>query len=487
MVDETIPVLATDLDARPRYHVQPPANWLNDPNGPIQWEGQYHLFYQYNPAGPYHGAIHWGHAVSGDLAHWSHAPIALAPTPGGPDADGCWSGCTIDDNGVPTIMYTGVRKGSDGYTQTQCVAVGTDDLHTWRKAPHNPVIATPPVGLDLVGFRDPCVWQEGDSWWCVLGTGIKDRGGATLLYTSRDLHHWDYVGILYSRDQTLTEPVWTGPMWECPQFFPLGDKHVLLFGVHDGGRLCHTVCAIGTYTNRAFVPESIGRFDLGADYYAPSAMVDDRGRRLVWGWSWEGRSTSAQERAGWAGMLSLPRLLTLRPDGRLGIEPVPELSSLRGRHRSFGPIEVTPTSRDVLRGVQGDCLEIVAVFASGDAARYGLVLRRAPDGEEYTLISYDATARRLTIDRDHASTSTEVHRGIDRGPFELADGEALRLHVFLDRSIVEVYANGRACATERIYPSRADSLGLDLFARGGSVEVISVDVWELDASHGGSD
>jgi len=141
--------LADDLH-RPQYHFLPPANWMNDPNGLIQWRGQYHLFYQHNPGCPCWGTMHWGHAVSENLVHWTDLPIALAPTPGGPDADGCWSGCAVDNDGIPTLIYTGV------FPQRQCIATSTDDLLTWEKHAGNPVIAAPPEGLDVTGFRDPC-------------------------------------------------------------------------------------------------------------------------------------------------------------------------------------------------------------------------------------------------------------------------------------------------------------------------------------------
>src|SRR5688572_12844442 len=121
---------------RPQYHFLPPANWMNDPNGLIQWQGQYHMFYQYNPNGPFHGTIHWGHAISSDLVHWEHLPIALAPTPGGPDEDGCWSGCAVDDGGVPTFIYSGARNR----VERACLATSSDGLLTWEKYPGNPII-----------------------------------------------------------------------------------------------------------------------------------------------------------------------------------------------------------------------------------------------------------------------------------------------------------------------------------------------------------
>ena len=127
---------------RPRYHVLPPSGWLNDPNGFIYHQGVYHLFYQHNPAGGFHADIHWGHAVSPDLARWQHRPIALAPTPDGPDAGGCWSGSAAIVGGRPVLFYSGV------YPQTVCMATGDDDLDTWVKHP-TPLIAAPPPGFIL--------------------------------------------------------------------------------------------------------------------------------------------------------------------------------------------------------------------------------------------------------------------------------------------------------------------------------------------------
>jgi beta-fructofuranosidase len=472
--------IAAAVEQRPLYHFQPPANWMNDPNGLIQWGGWYHLFYQYNPRGPFHGTIHWGHARSRDLVRWEHLPMALTPTPGAPDEAGCYSGCAVDDDGVPTLMYTGVR-GERPYRETQCLATSADGLRTWRPHAGNPMIAAPPDGLDVVGFRDPYVWREGDAWYCVIGSGIRGVGGTVFLYRSADLVHWEYLHPLLQGDQAVTEPVWTGSMWECPQFFPLGEKYVLLISVWDEAKTHYTAYYLGTYRDHIFTPDEVRRFDTGANYYAPAIMRDERGRRLIWGWSWEGRSPEAQRAAGWAGVMSLPRVLTPRDDGGLGVEPAPELQALRRERQRRAALHVTPSSKGLLPDVRGDALEIIAEFdqTSGDARRYGLLVRCAPEQEEYTRVVYDRVEGRLFVDRGRASLDPDVHRGAHGGAFELTAGEPLRLHVYLDRSIVEVYANGRACLTERIYPSRPDSIGVDLFADGGDVTATSVDVWEL--------
>ncbi len=452
---------------RPIYHFLPPSNWLNDPNGLIQWKGRYHLFYQYNPVAARWGAIHWGHAVSADLVYWADLPIALAPTPGAPDQDGCWSGCIVDDNGIPTLIYTGFR----GETQLPCLATSTDDLITWEKHPGNPLIAAPPPGVDVLAFRDHAVWKEGDTWYQLIGAGIKDVGGAALLYRSPDLRAWEYLHPLCVGDLGTT-----GEVWECPDFFPLGDKHVLLISPIP---LRKTLYLIGTYAGRRFTPETSGVVDFGGHFYASQTLRDDRGRRLMWGWLWEGRGEAAQVQAGWAGVMSLPRVLSLLPDGRLGMEPAPELALLRRSHHCWTDLHLDAAAPFVPAGVGGDALELIVEFALGDAAELGVKVRCSPDRREWTSIVYDRERASLAIDRRHASLSDDCQRDACGDRLDLAAGEPLRLHIFLDRSVIEVFANGRACLTGRIYPALADSLEVELFARGGSAEVRSLDIREV--------
>ncbi|MGH2346017.1 MAG: glycoside hydrolase family 32 protein [Chloroflexota bacterium] len=472
------------IQERPRYHFQPNANWMSDPNGPIHWRGQYHLFYQHNPSNPFFGPMCWGHAVSSDLVRWTHLPIALAPTPGDPDADGCWSGCAVDDGGTPTLIYTGVVKDAGyqaSYRQTQCLAVSDDNLLTWRKDPRNPVIPAPPEGDDITvtGFRDPCVWREEGGWACVIGSGVEGVGGHILLYRSPDLRHWNYVGRLYSRSCRETSPVWTGSIFECPQFFALGDRHVLIFAVWDEDRLHHTVAMVGDFDGRAFTPRDMRRLDLGADYYAPSVMRDEQGRHVLWGWSWEARRSRARLTTGWAGMMALPRVLTLRSAGLLGVAPVPELELLRRDHRQWRDLTVAPDAANPLDGVDGDALEILLCLDMGSASSCMLVLRRSPDGEECTIVRYERATGALMVDRERSSLDPAARRGAHGGPIPPGEDGSLTLHVFLDRTIVEVYANGQGCITERIYPTRSDSIGVALEADGGPVTVRSLDIWTV--------
>ena len=460
---------------RPAYHFLPPANWLNDPNGLIQWQGEYHLFYQYNPYGAFHQRIHWGHAVSKDLVHWTHLPVALTPTPGA-DEDGCWSGCAVNDNGTPTLIYTGSRAGD----QRPCLATSTDDLRTWEKWPGNPIIPAPPPDLELIGFRDHSVWKEGDSWYQLVGAGIKGVGGATLLYRSPDLRQWTYLHPLYVGDLSRTTPLWLGSMWECADFFPLGDKHILVVSVWNQEQLHYSTYQTGSYADHRFTPETVHKLDFGDNYfYAPQTMRDDQGRRLIWAWIQEGRSLAAQRAAAWSGAMSLPRVLTLRADGLLGMEPAPELTALRGAHHPFAARDLAPDQPQVLGEVQGDTLEIVAEFDPGDAQQVGLKVRCAPGGEEETFIYYDVATGRLAVDRARSSLDPDVEQGLRDGPLAPAPGEPLTLRVFLDRSIIEVYANGRACLTCRVYPTRPDSQGVAVVVTGGSARLKALDIWAL--------
>ncbi len=323
------------------------------------------------------------------------------------------------------------------------------------------------------------MWNEGGTWYGLIGSGSEGVGGSALLYRTADLRRWDYLGLLYSRPRAATEPVWTGSIWECPQFFPLGDRHVLLCSVWDAHKLHYAVYMTGSYADGRFTPRVLRRFDLGPDFYAPATLRDDTGRRLVWGWSWEARRRLLQRGAGWAGMLSLPRVLTMRPDGLLGIAPAPELTALRRNHCGWTNLRLTPSMGNPLHRVRGDCLEILARIAPGPATTVGLTLRCSPRDEEGTLLHYDGASGHLRLDRDRSSEGQGVQRGVYGGPIPSGPDGLLTLHVFLDRTIVEVYANDCACLTARIYPAREDSVGVALAVQGGDAVVQAIDMWDL--------
>ena len=464
-------LLASDPH-RPQYHFLPPSKWMNDPNGLIQWRGQYHLFYQYNPFAPVWGSIHWGHAMSDDLVHWRDLPIALAPTAGTVDEYGVFSGCAFDADGVPTVLYTGVRKPCGApRTELPCLATSQDDdLVTWQKYAGNPVIAAPPPGFDVLGFRDHGVWREGDTWYQVIGSGIRGVGGTVFLYRSADLVHWEYMHPICVGDRNET-----GDVWECPDLFQLGDRHLLMVSPVP---LRKTLYFLGSFGDHRFEAQHQGVIDDGGYFYAPQSFTDDHRRRILFGWLWEGRDEAAQSAAGWAGVMSLPRVLTSRSDGNLGVQPAPELQSLRGRHTRLENITITPPSTTRV-DLQGATLEILAEFKPSRATQIGLKVRCAPDGSEQTLIVYDPDTGWLSIDREHSSLDPAVEREPHGTILKLEDDENLTLQIFVDCSVIEVYANARACLTTRVYPSRPDSQHVELFASGVSAQLQNLDAWEM--------
>ncbi len=392
--------LFKDDPHRPQYHFLPPAHWLNDPNGLIQWQGAYHLFYQYNPEGAWHHRIHWGHAVSRDLVRWEDWPIALTPPPGHHHQDGCWSGCAVTPHGTPPLFYSGVQP------QVVNIATSADDLLTWQKHPGNPVIATPPPDIDCGGeFRDPFVWQEPDGWTMLMGTRDAATGGVVLLYRSADLVNWEYLHPLLRGDKNQTEPFQTGTMWECPNLVKIGAKHALIvsFQRHETQRLLSTGYFVGQYKNRHFTHTHQGLVDYGPSFYAPQVMTDEQNRQLMWGWLREGRPDAEQRAAGWSGVMSLPRLLSIAPDNALLMSPAPELTALRGEEFRLDNLTLTPDTPNLLAPVRGDSLEILLEVEWRSAAAFGLKLRCTPDAAEQTLISYDVLSQHLTVDTSQAS------------------------------------------------------------------------------------
>ncbi|MFC0216737.1 glycoside hydrolase family 32 protein [Paenibacillus chartarius] len=461
---------------RLRYHLMPPAGWMNDPNGLIVYKGEYHVFYQHNPYEPRHGPMYWGHAKSKDLMRWEHLPIALAPSEEYDSGDcrgyGCWSGSAVDDQGRLTLIYTG---HVDGRTpeEVQCVASSSDGV-TFEKSAHNPVVAAPPETGGF-GFRDPKVWRHEGQWYMVVGYG-KDGLGKALLYASPDLRQWTYAGVAAESDGTM------GNMWECPDLFALGGggEHVLIFSPMNMGDT-KTMYLSGrfNYETGKLDVRYRERLEYGYDFYAPQTFEDERGRRILIGWMniWGARMPE-QER-GWMGTFTLPRELTLAADGTLRMNPVEEAKSLRGAHHAFGMMTMGADTVVPLTGAYGDALEIMAIFRIADSAtrsEFGLQLRCSEDGGQFTEVSYCWPEGKLRMDRSRSGAGELGCSELELAPLP---GGRIVIHLYLDRSSVELFANhGMKTVTNRIYPDPA-SLGLRLFARKGEAVLESLDVWEL--------
>ncbi|MFP3126547.1 glycoside hydrolase family 32 protein [Ectobacillus funiculus] len=459
------------------YHIMAPANWINDPNGLVQYKGEYHVFYQHHPYDENWGPMHWGHVKSKDLVHWEHLPIALAPTEAY-DKDGCFSGSAVDDNGVLTLIYTGniwIDREKDILDQSQCIATSTDGIHFTKEAV-NPVIAKHPEE-GSGHFRDPKVWKHEDHWYMVLGTRKEDTG-KVVLYKSKDLRQWEYLGVLEESDGT------EGYMWECPDFFELGGKHVLLFspqGMAAEGEkyqnLFQTGYIVGdfNYDTLKFSHGEFTELDYGHDFYAVQTLLDDQGRRIAIGWMDMWESPMPTKEHGWAGALTLPRELTLADDGKLAMNPVSELAMLREK-----PIDLSIeaiNNESVHTGIKEELLEIKVEFSLKDvtADEFGLKLRCNEEGTEETIVGFNVKTSKLFIDREKSGSGVS---GIRNSKVEL-QSDTLSLHLYLDRSSVEVFANeGFNVMTSRIYP-QTSSLDFQLYAKNGAVRIKDLKVWKL--------
>jgi beta-fructofuranosidase len=460
---------------RPIYHFSPPENVMNDPNGLCQWQGRYHLFYQFRPEGL--DRVHWGHTVSDDLVHWHDLPPALYPD----REKDCYSGQTLVEPGRVIAIYHGTQSGNS-------IATASDPLLlNWRKHPSNPVIPIVPIDENGFPYRvfDPCIWKEDDGYYALSGTykdgAIRvDCRQVDHLFRSKDLAEWEYLGPLVEGG-FHTEP---GEDGAVPNFWPVGNgKHMLLFFSHKRAGQYY----IGTYdrATHRLTPDCHGRMNYGpltvGSLHAPSATIDDRGRFLAIFNVKEGKVPQ-----GWNDIMTLPRCLSLGRDDMLRIEPAAEVESLRLDHRRVASVEIPANGEVAPEGVRGKAMEIEAVIDPGTAREVGLCVFRAPDRAEQTRVSlFQRKNQRpgtsaLQIDVSAASLRSDVlARTPETGPFTLEEGELLRLRVFIDHSIVEVFANGRQCLTIRAYPEREDSSGVSAFARGGVAKLVSLDAWQM--------
>jgi len=460
---------------RLNYHFMGPASWINDPNGLIYFKGEYHLFYQLHPYSAKNGSKHWGHAKSKDLVYWEHLPIALAPIEDY-ERHGCFSGTAVNNHGIFTLIYTGnVILETGEKKQVQCIATSTDGL-VFTKHRSNPVITDFPKE-GSADFRDPKVWRHQDKWYMAVGSG-KDGKANALLYTSDDLISWDYVGKM-----TESKNSRQGIIWNCPYFFRFGGKDIMLVSpaVHPNSKEAYrTLYMIGNmnYESGKFTQKSDGIIDYGPDFYAPQTLKDEHGRIVLIGWLdmwWNEMPTQAY---GWAGAMSLPRIVSFSSDGTLKFTPLPELQVLRKDHRCLEQIYVKPQDYRLLGNLQGDSLELKAEIDLSDceAEEFGFKVRCSKSGAEKTLVTYNGEKQELIVDRSHTGI---VKSGISKCRLEPTKHNKIKLHIFLDKSSVEIFANGgRVVMSHRIYPNPA-SLGVEVMVRKGSVKFVSIDVWKL--------
>lgn len=451
-VSNAVPKAAAD-PGRPVYHFRPPAQWMNDPNGLIHHRGWYHLFYQHNPYGDDWGNMHWGHARSRDLVRWESLPIALWPSKELGE-EHVFSGCaTLDAREQPVVFYTSIGRGrgADVHAE-QWMAVGSEDLMTWRKHPSNPILTEALHGAQKVyDWRDPFVFRIGRRAFMVCGGNLNHgKGGQAVvrLYEAEngELTRWKDRGVVFEHPDPEVKNI------ECPQLFPLEGSWVLVLSPHR--RVEWFTGAFDPDAGR-FVARRRGLADYGESYYAPQSFADQTGRRVIFGWV-----RGFPEGRGWNGCLTLPRLLSVS-GGVLVQRPAPEVEQLRGvRHR---------LRKEVVHGespweeARGESMEIEAIFERGDATAVGLRLRQSADGKRGVTVRWDG--RRLEVG------------GASMSLFGDLTGGRVEFRVFLDRSCLEVYAAGQ-CLTQ-VIPFEPGDDGVSVFAEGDAARITSLTAWQM--------
>jgi fructan beta-fructosidase len=485
---------------RPQFHFTPAKNWMNDPNGMVFYDGEYHLFYQYNPYGDKWGHMSWGHAVSRDLVRWEHLPVALYEE----NNVMIFSGSAVVDrkntsgfgkDGRPPLVaiYTGHYTNKP--LQNQHIAYSNDRGRTWTKYAGNPVL-----DLGDKDFRDPKVfWHEPTGQWVMVVSWPVHR--KVRFYASANLKDWTHLSDFGPAGST------TG-IWECPDLFPLNvensegaQKWVLIVNVGSGAPAGGSGCQyfVGQFDGTAFVPDKlqtptdsdeVARWaDYAKDFYAAvswSDVPERDGRRLWLGWMSNWEYANDVPTSPWRSAMSIPRTLSLRQgDGGwlLVQRPVKELEGLREQRIELALENLNgPADLSKLNSVTTDLFEVDADLVPSTNAVFHLKLRSG--ATEETVLSIDVTNRSLTLDRTR-SGNVGFHKqfsGTAKAPLRLIDGR-LRLRLFVDTSSVETFVNdGETVQTSLILPSGRERY-LELSVRQGELRRANLNVWKLASAH----
>ncbi len=482
---------------RPRYHFSPPSKWMNDPNGMVFYNRMYHLFYQYYPADIVWGPMHWGHAVSYDMIHWEHLPIALYPDKLGY----IFSGSAVADvqntagfkNGAETPLVAifsyhdpiAEKQGQLDY-QTQGIAYSNDGGHSWLKYAGNPVLKNP----GLKDFRDPkVIWYEpAQAWVMALAAGDK-----ILFYRSSNLKDWTHTGEF---GETYGAH---GGVWECPDLFELPvegsdvSKWVLLVSINPGGPNGGSVTQyfIGDFDGQTFISDypatAILWLDFGTDNYAGvtwSNVPAQDGRRLFLGWmsNWNYAQLVPTER--WRSAMTVPRTLHLglSPQGiRLFSKPVRELEKLRDQKFNFAAAKVMDVLQ--LSGIQLPTYEMFIEFdlQQTTAQAFGVTLFNSKG--EKVKIGYEVASAQFYIDRSAAGKTDFSDNFVEQqwAP-RLSDHAVLKWHLLVDVASVELFADDGATVMTAIFFPHEDFNQINIFSNTGVTMMQSAEAWTLKSS-----
>lgn len=475
---------------RPQFHFSPPQKWMNDPNGMVYYSGEYHLFYQYYPDSTVWGPMHWGHAISKDLVHWEHLPIALFPD----DNGWIFSGSAVVDwqntsglgkNGQPPLIAIFTthnspqeKAGRDDF-QNQCIAYSNDNGRTWEKYEQNPVLKNPGIR----DFRDPKVrWHEASQKW-VMTLAVQDH---IAFYTSADFKNWTHESD-FGKDSGAH-----GGVWECPDLFPLQvegtnqTKWVLLVSINPGGPNggSATQYFIGDFDGKTFTSDhpaaSTRWMDYGRDNYAGVTFADipkEDGRSILIGWMSNWQYATVVPTAVWRSAMTIPRALILQNTDvgiRLASVPVQELEKLRTNEVTLDTQSIE-NQIDLTKQVGFPSTQMEAILevelADNSQARFGLELSNSKS--EHYRLGYDAAKKQFFSDRTQAGKQSFSEFFADKitvAP-RIGTGNTLQLHFFFDRASAEFFADGGLTTITDIYFPNEDFNKIKFYTENGIIKI----------------
>ncbi|HLU21624.1 MAG TPA: glycoside hydrolase family 32 protein [Bacillaceae bacterium] len=477
---------------RPQFHFSPEENWMNDPNGMVYYEGEYHLFYQHNPHGTEWGPMYWGHAISKDMIEWEHRPIALEPD----DLGTIFSGSAVVDWNDTSGFFDGGHGlvaifTHNGEGQKQSIAYSKDKGRTWEKYAGNPVI---PNDADIRDFRDPKVlWHDKtEKWVMALAAGKK-----IMFYGSDNLIDWEFLS-------EFGEGVGAqGGVWECPDLFELpvdGDpnntKWVLQVDIGDGAIAGGSGAQyfIGEFDGISFVsddnPEDINWLDYGADFYAAQSFSDipsEDGRRIMIAWmnNWLYANRIPTEE--WRGVASFPRVIELKTSKKGDIKvfqkPIEELDTITKTELFKIENQVVKASEipNILEDVEADVFQLTAEIVMEEPVNFGFKVRKSEEEGEETVIGYSHSEQELFVKRTQSDDDYFSPYFNGRHTVSIEDENIITIHILVDKSSIEVFAqNGEFVITDLIFPS-GKSKGLEIYVENGEVLINSLEINSLQS------
>lgn len=468
----------TSKEMRPNFHLTAPIGWMNDPNGFSTFRNEYHLFYQYHPYGTYWGPMHWGHVKSKDFVRWEYLPAALAPDETY-DKEGCFSGSALEMNGKHALVYTGVssttnEKKEHKVKQVQCIAFG--DGTDYQKCIKNPLITANDIPNNRYeeDFRDPKIWEEDGTYYMVVASRSEDKNGQIALFSSKDALDWNFVTILAKSNGRY------GRMWECPDFFPLEDKQVLILSPQDmkaEGLEFHNgnnaIYFSGTFDRKTyqFIAKEAKSIDYGLDFYAPQTLKALDGRRIMIAWmkSWD--TNFMPETMDWNGMMTFPRELRLQGD-QLFQNPVEEIKNYYQKEVTYDNVVLSENT--TLAGIEGRIMDLSIDLLEGNYKQFTIEL--AKNDAYHVRISYDPNKKEFTFDRTYSGLFRDVPC---TRTMQIKDAQMqISIRILLDKFSAEIFVNDGAYVMSNTFFTPLEAKDI-VFCTEGKV-VANIKMHELD-------